>query len=515
MVQGTHCKGQDGTIDIHNMHTVIHFTSQNVFLIGSILVFTAIMVSRTGYKYGVPSLLIFLMVGMLFGSDGLGLVFNNYSQAQFVGIAALSVILFTGGMETKLKDIRPVLVQGITLSTIGVFLTVVFTGFFIFLLSRFPKLGLQMPVVMCFLLAAVMSSTDSASVFNILKNCNMKLKQNLRPMLELESGSNDPMAYVITIVLIQAAQTLFDPATGAEGINYGRLMLSSVGTLILQIAIGTIMGVAIGFATVWILRRVKLNSTPLYSILLLAVSLFTISMTEIVKGNGYLAVYIAGFIIGNKPMNNRREILSFMDGMTWLMQIGMFLTLGLLVNPKEMIHVAPVALLIGLFLMLVARPLTIFLCLAPFRRITFRAKAFTSWVGLKGAVPIIFATYPIVAGIPGSDQIFNIVFFITLLSLICQGMSVPRVAKTLRLNLPEDKKPETFGIEIPEEAGKLQNYTLSGEDLAGGCTLKEINLPEGARVVIIRRDDQFIVPDGMVNLKEGDILLMIYSENGK
>ena len=233
------------------------------------------------------------------------------------------------------------------------------------------------------------------------------------------------------------------------------------------------------------------------------------------KGNGYLAVYIAGFIIGNKPMNNRREILSFMDGMTWLMQIGMFLTLGLLVNPKEMIHVAPVALLIGLFLMLVARPLTIFLCLAPFRRITFRAKAFTSWVGLKGAVPIIFATYPIVAGIPGSDQIFNIVFFITLLSLICQGMSVPRVAKAMRLNLPEDKKPETFGIEIPEEAGKLQNYTLSGEDLAGGCTLKEINLPEGARVVIIRRDDQFIVPDGMVNLKEGDILLMIYSENGK
>lgn len=497
------------------MHTAIHFTSQNIFLIGSILVFTAIMVSRTGYKYGVPSLLAFLIVGMLFGSDGLGLIFNNYSQAQFVGIAALSVILFTGGMETKLKDIKPVLMQGVTLSTIGVLLTVVFTGFFIFFLSRFPKLGLQMPVVMCFLLAAVMSSTDSASVFNILKNCNMKLKQNLRPMLELESGSNDPMAYVITVVLIGVAKTLFEPASSVEGINYTNLFFSSLWTLVLQIAIGTVMGVGIGFATVWILRRVKLNSTPLYSILLLAVSLFTISMTEIVKGNGYLAVYIAGFIIGNKPMNNRREIFGFMDGMTWLMQIGMFLTLGLLVNPKEMLHVAPVALLIGLFLIFIARPLTVFLCLAPFRKITFRAKLFTSWVGLKGAVPIIFATYPIVAGIPGSSQIFNIVFFITLLSLVCQGISVPKVARMLRLNLPEERKPETFGIEIPEEAGKLQDYTLTAGDLEGGSTLKEINLPEGARVVIIRREEQFIVPDGSVALKEGDRLLMIYSDSGK
>lgn len=333
------------------MNEILHFTSENIFLIGSILVFTAILVSKTGNKYGVPSLLIFLLVGMLFGSDGLGLVFDNYNIAQFLSIIALCVILFTGGLETKLKDIRPVMGPGLVLSTVGVLLTVVFTGAFIYFLSRIEQIGLSLSIVMCFLLAAVMSSTDSASVFSILKNCNMRLKQNLRPMLELESGSNDPMAYVLTIVLIQVAQLLFDPVSSIEGINYTQLVVGSLVTLVLQMSLGALTGVAIGFATVWILQRIKLNSTPLYSILLLAVSMFAFSMTQMIQGNGYLAVYIAGFIIGNKPMNNRKEILSFMDGMTWIMQIGMFLSLGLLVNPHEMLHVAPIALLIGLFLL--------------------------------------------------------------------------------------------------------------------------------------------------------------------
>lgn len=494
------------------MHEIIHFTSENIFLIGSILVFTAIVVSKTGNKYGVPSLLIFLLVGMLFGSDGLGLVFDNYNLAQFLSIVALCVILFTGGLETKFKEIRPVIGPGVVLSTLGVFLTVIFTGAFIYFLSRIERIGLSLSIVMCFLLAAVMSSTDSASVFSILKNSKMRLKQNLKPMLELESGSNDPMAYVMTIVLIQVAKLLYEPASSISGINYSHLILSSLQTLFLQMTIGSLAGVAIGFAAVWTLKRVKLNSAPLYSILLLAVSLFAFSMTQMIQGNGYLAVYIAGLIIGNKPMNNRKEILSFMDGMTWIMQIGMFLSLGLLVNPHEMLNVAPIALLIGLFLIFVGRPLTVFLCLLPFRKISFRAKLFTSWVGLKGAVPIIFATYPIVEGIPGSEQIFNIVFFITLLSLIFQGMSIPRVAKMLHLNLPMEKVPETFGIEIPEEAGKLQDYTLTDDDLEGGNTLKEIQFPQGARVVIIRRDDKFIIPDGSVELQNGDQLLIIYGE---
>ncbi len=494
------------------MDSIIQFTSENIFLIGSILVFTAILVSRTGNKFGVPSLLIFLLVGMLFGSDGLGLVFDNYNLAQFLSIVALCVILFTGGLETKLKDIRPVLGPGIVLSTVGVLLTVIFTGSFIFFLSRIERLGLSLSIVMCFLLAAVMSSTDSASVFSILKNCNLRLKQNLKPMLELESGSNDPMAYVLTIVLIQVAQLLFDPSSSA-GINYSQLIWGSLRTLVLQMVIGALSGILIGYATVWVVARVKLNSAPLYAILLLAVGMFSFSMTQMLQGNGYLAVYIAGFVIGNKQMNHRKEILSFMDGMTWVMQIGMFLALGLLVNPKAMIDIAPIALLIGLFLIFVARPLTVFICLIPFRKITFRAKLFVSWVGLKGAVPIIFATYPIVDNIPGSEQIFNIVFFITLLSLICQGMSIPRIAKWLHLDLPMKPTPDTFGIEIPEEMGKLQDYTLTDEDLQHGNTLKEINLPEGARVIIVKRDNKYIVPDGRIRLRNGDQLLMLFSEN--
>ncbi len=494
------------------MDSIIQFTSENIFLIGSILVFTAILVSRTGNKFGVPSLLIFLLVGMLFGCDGLGLVFDNYNLAQFLSIVALCVILFTGGLETKLKDIRPVLGPGIVLSTVGVLLTVIFTGSFIFFLSRIERLGLSLSIVMCFLLAAVMSSTDSASVFSILKNCNLRLKQNLKPMLELESGSNDPMAYVLTIVLIQVAQLLFDPSSSA-GINYSQLIWGSLRTLVLQMVIGALSGILIGYATVWVVARVKLNSAPLYAILLLAVGMFSFSMTQMLQGNGYLAVYIAGFVIGNKQMNHRKEILSFMDGMTWVMQIGMFLALGLLVNPKAMIDIAPIALLIGLFLIFVARPLTVFICLMPFRKITFRAKLFVSWVGLKGAVPIIFATYPIVDNIPGSEQIFNIVFFITLLSLICQGMSIPRIAKWLHLDLPMKPTPDTFGIEIPEEMGKLQDYTLTDEDLQHGNTLKEINLPEGARVIIVKRDNKYIVPDGRIRLRNGDQLLMLFSEN--
>ena len=482
---------------------LFNFTSENILLIISVLTFTAILVSKTGNKFGVPSLLIFLIVGMIFGSDGLGLIFNNYNLAQFLSIIALCVILFTGGLETKFKDIRPVMAPGIVLSTAGVLLTVVFTGIFILLLTRFAHVGLEMSIVMSFLLAAVMSSTDSASVFSILKNSKMGLKENLRPLLELESGSNDPMAYVLTIVLIGVAKLLYDPAAEVVGIDYPRIIANSVRTLLLQMSIGAALGTAIGLTTVWVLSKAKIASAPLYSILLLSVSLFAFSMTQMIQGNGYLAVYIAGFIIGNKPMNNRKEIMSFMDGMTWIMQIGMFLTLGLLVNPHEMLSVALVATLIGLFVIFVARPAAIFLCLLPFRKISFKAKTFVSWVGLKGAVPIIFATYPIVEGIPGSGQIFNIVFFITLLSLIFQGISVPFVARKLHLDMPEPRGPETFGIEIPEDAGQMQDYTVCDTDLVCGNTLKEISIPEGARVVMIRREDKFIVPDGSTVLKRG------------
>ena len=487
---------------------MIQFSPENILLIGSLLIFTAILISRAGFRFGIPVLLLFIIVGMTFGEDGLGLAFDNFHIAQFIGTIALCVILYCGGLDTKFDTIKPVLKEGVVLSTVGVFLTALFTGGFIYLLTRVGHLSEGMSIVMCFLLAAVMSSTDSASVFNILRNAKMKLKENLQPVLELESGSNDPMAYVITVVLIQCAQQLFEPASGID-IDYPRMIGNALLTFSMQLGIGAIMGIGLGRAFSWALGKLKLNGASLYAILVLSIGFFIYSITGLVKGNGFLAIYLAGVIIGNKPMAHKKEVFRFNDTFIWLMQMGMFLTLGLLVSPKEMLYVAPVALLIGVFMTFIGRPLAVFLSLLPFRKLSFKARVFISWVGLKGATPIIFAIFTVVADIPGSDQIFNIVFFITMLSMLVQGMSIPAVARKLNLALPQEKAPETFGIEIPEEAGKLMDHKITDSDLAAGDTLKEVPLPEGTRVVMIKRDGELIVPDGSVRLKVGDKLLMI------
>ena len=488
----------------------MHFTSENVLLISSILIFCSILISKAGYRFGLPSLLLFLVAGMLFGSDGLGLQFNNMNHAQFIGMIALCIILFTGGMETKIKEIRPVLGEGIALSTVGVLLTTVLTGLFIFMLSEWDMVPISLPFVTCILLAATMSSTDSASVFNILRNSRMRLKNNLQPLLELESGSNDPMAYILTIVLIQIANSL--SGAGLESINASAIALDAIKTLVLQFGVGIIAGVVMGFFSVWILNKIHLTNTPLYAILLISIVFFTFTVTTKLYGNGYLAVYLAGIVIGNHKITSRKEIFSFLDGMTWMVQIVMFVALGLLVNPHEMLKVAPVALLIGIFMILAGRPLAVFLTLAPFRKISLASKTYISWVGLRGAVPIIFATYPVIAEVEGSSLIFNIVFFITLLSLVIQGSSITFAARKLKLDLPVPDDDNKFGIEVPEEAGKLAEVTLTEETLKIGDTLKEVKLPEGMLVMMIKRGDKFIVPNGSVKLHAGDRLLII-SEN--
>lgn len=384
---------------------------------GSILVFSAIIISKTGYKLGVPSLLVFLVVGMLLGSDGLGLHFENAKQAQFIGMISLSVILFSGGMDTKIREVKPILLPGLLLSTLGVLVTTALTGLFIYYVSHETGFDINLSLIVSLLLAATMSSTDSASVFNILRTQKINLKQNLRPLLELESGSNDPIAYMLTIVLISLA-TSASASAGQIAVDFA-----------IQFVVGSITGFAMGKLGVLIINKIKLNNSSLYPILLLSIVFFTFTITDLLKGNGYLAVYIAGAVVGNSKIVCRRETQTFFDGFTWLSQIIMFLALGLLVNPHELLGVAPVAVLIGLFMMIVARPASVFLCLLPFKNLGFKAKTFTSWVGLRGAVPIIFATYPVVADIDGADQIFNIVFFITLLSMIIQGSTISWAAK--------------------------------------------------------------------------------------
>ena len=480
------------------------FTAENILLIGAILIFCAIMISKTGYRFGIPTLLLFLLVGMGFGTDGLGLEFNSAKDAQFIGMIALSIILFTGGMDTKLRDIKPVMAQGMILSTVGVLLTTLLTGGFIFWLSGFSSMNIAMPILTSLLLAATMSSTDSASVFNLLRSQRMNLKENLKPMLELESGSNDPMAYMLTIALIQVI------ASGS-GFDLGLL----VKNLLVQFFVGGVMGYAFGRLAVWLINKVNLSNSSLYPILLLSLVFITFTITDLLHGNGYLAVYILGVIVGNARLVFRKEINTFMNGLTWFSQIVMFLSLGLLVNPHEMLGVSVCAMLIGLFMIFVARPLTVMLCLLPFRQMTFKAKCFVSWVGLRGAVPIIFATYPVVSEIPGSQIIFNIVFFITLLSLIFQGMTIAPVAKWLNLDLPEEKEGNDFGVEIPEEIdSQLTDVTLTAEMLENGNRLMDMNISSGTLVMLVKRGKEFMIPNGRMELKVGDKLLYI-SENKK
>lgn len=480
------------------------FTAGNILLIGAVLIFCAIMISKTGYRFGIPTLLLFLLVGMGFGTDGLGLEFDSAEDAQFIGMIALSIILFTGGMDTKLRDIKPVMAQGMILSTVGVLLTTLLTGGFIFLLSGYSSMNIEMPVLTCLLLAATMSSTDSASVFNLLRSQRMNLKENLKPMLELESGSNDPMAYMLTIALIQVI------ASGS-GFNMGLLAKD----LLVQFFVGGVTGYAFGRFAVWLINKVNLSNSSLYPILLLSLVFITFTITDMLHGNGYLAVYILGVVVGNARLVFRKEINTFMNGLTWFGQIVMFLSLGLLVNPHEMLEVSISALLIGLFMIFVARPLTVGLCLIPFRQMTFKAKCFVSWVGLRGAVPIIFATYPVVSQIPGSQDIFNIVFFITLLSLIFQGMTIAPVAKWLNLDLPQEKEGNDFGVEIPEEIdSQLTDVTLTAEMLENGNRLMDMNISSGTLVMLVKRGKEFMIPNGRMELKVGDKLLYI-SENKK
>ena len=490
---------------------MIFFTSENIFFIGSILIFCSILITKAGGRFGMPTLLLFLVAGMLFGRDGLGVQFDNIGQAQFVGMAALCVILFTGGVETRIDDIKPVLGPGLTLSTVGVLLTTLFTGAFIFGLSEWELLSFELPLITCFLLAATMSSTDSATVFNILRGKNMRLKNNLQPMLELESGSNDPMAYILTIVLIQLALTVGD--ADLSTLKTPELIVNSLTILVQQFAAGAMIGGGAGFATMWIMNKVNLNNIPLYSIMLMSIVFFTFAMTDMLGGNGYLAVYVAGIIVGNNKMKNRKQVVAFFDGLTWIMQIGMFLLLGLLVDPSEMWKTAVAALLIGVFMILCARPLSVFISLLPFKNIDLSSRIFTSWVGLRGAVPIIFAIYPVVEGVPGSSDIFNIVFFITLLSMVLQGGTIAVAAKRLDLLLPPAEKSH-FDVDLPEEAGELNEITVTAELLEEkGNTLQSLSLPKGVLVMLVKRGDRYMVPDGSLKLSEGDHLLMVASSD--
>ena len=476
------------------MHNII--TTENILLIGALLLFVAVMAGKAAYRFGAPALLFFLGVGMLFGINFIS--FHSVEATQFVGMIALCIILFTGGMDTKFSEIRPVIGPGIVLATAGVVMTAVIVAGFVTLIAPWVGLAVSFPAAL--LLAATMSSTDSASVFSILRSKKQGLNENLRPLLELESGSNDPMAYVLTIVLIGVL------SGGAEAVS----VPMSIVKFVIQMVLGGLMGYAIGRIGVWTINRINLSNHSLYPVLLLAFVFFTFSFTDLIGGNGYLAVYLAGLVLGNNQLTQKRSLTIFFDGFTWLVQIVMFLTLGLLVNLDELLQpdVLMLGCLVGAFMMFIARPVTVFACMAPFRKFTTKARLYVSWVGLRGAVPIIFATYPLLAGTEGSRLLFNVVFLVTILSLLVQGTTVSWMANLLGLGYAE--KSPAFGVDVHEDIPSIFTEVL----LQGGATLKEINLPENTLVMMVYRDGDYFVPQGNTELKVGDKLLVI-SDRGE
>lgn len=472
---------------------------EHFLLIGAILLFVAVMAGKVAYRFNAPALLLFLAVGLFFGYDIIS--FNSPELTQFVGMISLCIILFSGGMDTKFSEIRPVLAEGITLATAGVLMTALLLGGFIYFVS--PFFGVELSFPLALLLASTISSTDSASVFSILRTRRQGLKENLRPLLELESGSNDPMAYILVILMLKMLGS-------GEGVSVG----AAVIMFILQMSLGALVGYLFGRASVWIINKININNASLYSVLLLACVFFTFSFTSLINGNGYLAVYIAGLIVGNNKLVHKRTVNTFFDGITWLFQIIMFLMLGLLVDLEDAIepHVLLLGAAAGIFLVLVARPVATIASLAPFRKLSKKARGYISWVGLRGAVPIIFATYPLVAKIEGADIIFNVVFVMTIISLVVQGTTVSSMASLFGLAYTE--KESKFGDALQDKMkSAFTEISVTEQMLSEGKTLNKVALPDNTLVVMVCRDGDYFVPKGRAELQVNDKLLILSDRN--
>lgn len=468
------------------------FSVENILLLGSILLFVSVVASKTSFTFGIPTLILFLIVGMLAGSDGPGgIYFNDPQTAQFLGVMALTLILFSGGLDTKWEVIKPVLRSGIALSTLGVLTTTILVGIFTSYLLGYS-------IIEGLLLGAIVSSTDAAAVFSILRSRSVGLKGVLRPLLELESGSNDAMAYFLTISFIYLVKE----------------QDASIASLIPKFFIGMVLGAGSGYLfgriMIWVINRIKLDIVGLYPVLILSLVFFTFSFTDAIGGNGFLAVYISAIILGNSNFIHKKSLMKFYDGQAWLMQIIMFLTLGLLVFPMQIVPIIPQGIMISLFLIFVARPLAVFLSLSFSKGLNFRKKLFISWVGLRGAAPIVFATYPLLAHIHYAGTIFNLVFFISLSSVMLQGTTLPLMAKWLHVSVPAKLKRK-FPLDIErgnDVKSELIELDILDNSPAIGRAIIRLKLPKTASIVLIERDEKYFNAEGDTVIQAGDHLLI-------
>jgi len=467
---------------------------ETILLWASVLMFASVLSSKISDKFAVPVLLLFLAVGMLAGSEGIGKIyFDNAQLAKQIGILALIFIIFSGGLDTNWKDTRPIILPGIVLSTLGVLITAIITGLFAVYILKFSLLeGV--------LLGSIVSSTDAAAVFTILRSRRISLKKPLKPLLEFESGSNDPMAIFLTMGFLSLLTVK------------GSGLVSLIPRFFLDMGMGALVGYLMAKAIVFFIKRLKLDYEGLYPVISISLILFTYVIAVLLKGNGILAVYLAGLGLAQAEFPNKKSIMKFHDGLAWISQIVMFVTLGLLVFPSHLVPLIGTGLLVTIVLMFIARPLSVFLCLLPFK---FAApkKVMLSWVGLRGSVPIILATFPLAAGIPQAETIFNIVFFIVIASVFIQGTTIPLVSKLLRLDVPlPDKK--TYPIEFEKVEGidaELTDVIVPYNSDSIGKMIKELNVPEKCLIMLVSRNDKFVIPSGSTVIEGGDVLLVLAS----
>ncbi len=474
----------------------------------AVLILMCLVGTKISSWVNTPSLVLFLIVGMLAGSEGIGgIAFDNATAANYIGSTAMAFILLAGGFDTNWKSVRPVLITGGILSSLGVLLTALFVGVFLWLFLRWQLPNQAVSLSWCLLLGSIISSTDAAAVFSILRSRSVSLKGKLQPLLEFESGSNDPMAAFLTIFMVSVVVE--------EAANGVALPLSGYWIILpmflWKMSLGIGFGWLFGKGAVWLYNKVNFEYDGLYYVLAFVVVLVSFAGTELMQGNGFMAVYVSGIVLGNSRFVFHNGVGKFYDGMAWLMQVVLFTMLGLLAFPKQLWEAKWIGLAVAAFLMIGARPLAVFLGMIG-SRFSINERVLISWVGLRGGAPIMLATFPLMAGVPHDDLMFHIVFFIVLTSVLLQGMTLMPAARLLHLASPlrqTVRNPLSF-----EHTGTMNASTrefIFGSEMKR-CTLAQLGLPKGALVMVIRRGTEFMIPQGDTLLESGDALTIVGSD---